>query len=553
MKLIYIFLSIIIITSCRKELDISEFSFNFSNYSEELRIEALILPIDSTSIVRVDKSFLINDTELYDCRDNDYGTISQDSCNTFSNSTWHGTENDLIADCGNWNPFIHDIGTDGLPGDPLDEDGDCENWTDTDCREEDSQGENNGIPDCGEPNIDNLAEIVTNVHYSDCQISISKINDNGLDSSCELEFNNNAGHFFEPGYTETGIFDNIEIISYSGYIPKNECDKSFWSDYQAQYSFYADCGEDFGIIQSKAPISLPQPVIFFDKIDSLSITECETYECLINTSSIINLGIYDSLYYARYSQNSSLFWATINPSVVFQAVQYMYNSNDNEYYYYHGHPAFANGLANPEAFQSTDIIISSERIVSEFYDGEGNGVWDDAELRTNNQGDCSYNQTYIIDSQGGFCDTGNGYYDIAELYADENNNGQWDSSEYFIDTGDDIPEVDKYYYQIFTFSESYKNYYFNNLLYLDDPERTNLRDEDNNPIMGSFGAMSGQKMYFRIIDCTAPDIFLNQNKCEDNNITKSVCEWHDNISLEPCYDYEGPACIPIDFTTEYCQ
>ena len=61
-----------IVLSCRKELDISEFSFNFSNYSPELRIEALILPHDSTAIVRIDKSFLINDTELYPIPRNDF-------------------------------------------------------------------------------------------------------------------------------------------------------------------------------------------------------------------------------------------------------------------------------------------------------------------------------------------------------------------------------------------------------------------------------------------------------------------------------------------------
>ena len=59
MKRKYLLLLIIFI-GCRKELDISEFSFNFSNYTPELRLEALILPHDSTAIVRIDKSYLIN-------------------------------------------------------------------------------------------------------------------------------------------------------------------------------------------------------------------------------------------------------------------------------------------------------------------------------------------------------------------------------------------------------------------------------------------------------------------------------------------------------------
>jgi hypothetical protein len=152
--------------------------------------------------------------------------------------------------------------------------------------------------------------------------------------------------------------------------------------------------------------------------------------------------------------------------------------------------------------------------VTEFYDGEGNGEWDDE-----------------------------------EIYADENENGQWDEGEYFIDTGDAIPEVDTYYYEIFTFSDSYRNYYFHYQLYLDDPERTNLRDEESNPVMGAFGSMTSEKIHFRIIDCT----IHGPSDCENTEITKSVCEWNENISLQPCVDYEGPICLPVDFSTEYCE
>ena len=83
------FLLFLFILACKKDLDITEFSSDFSDYKPELRIEALILPGDSTAIVRIDKSFLITDTELYDCRDNDFGEISLDSCNTIE-GIWHG-------------------------------------------------------------------------------------------------------------------------------------------------------------------------------------------------------------------------------------------------------------------------------------------------------------------------------------------------------------------------------------------------------------------------------------------------------------------------------
>ena len=70
--------------------------------------------ITYTAIVRIDKSFTINDTtELYDCRDNDFGEISLSACNAIENAVWHGGDYDLTADCGDWNPFIHDLGSDG--------------------------------------------------------------------------------------------------------------------------------------------------------------------------------------------------------------------------------------------------------------------------------------------------------------------------------------------------------------------------------------------------------------------------------------------------------
>ena len=197
------------------------------------------------------------------------------------------------------------------------------------------------------------------------------------------------------------------------------------------------------------------------------------------------------------------------PDVTFQVVQYLFDRANNEYKYYHGHAGFS-----PPEFQFNDVAISEETIVTEFYDGEGNGQWDDD-----------------------------------EIYADENENGQWDEEEYFIDTGDTIPEVDTYYYEIFTFSDSYRNYYFNDQLYLDDPERTNLRDEESNPVMGAFGSMTSEKIYFRIIDCTA----YGPSDCESTEITKSVCEWNENISLQPCVDYEGPICLPVNFSTEFCE
>ena len=72
-KILLIIVGLLSNYSCEKELSITEFSDDFSNYEPELRIEALILPTENTAIVRVDKSYTLMDTTLYDCIDNDYG------------------------------------------------------------------------------------------------------------------------------------------------------------------------------------------------------------------------------------------------------------------------------------------------------------------------------------------------------------------------------------------------------------------------------------------------------------------------------------------------
>ena len=79
-KILLIIVGLLSNYSCEKELSITEFSDDFSNYEPELKIEALILPTENTAIVRVDKSVLIMDTSLYDCIDNDYGRTTEQEC-----------------------------------------------------------------------------------------------------------------------------------------------------------------------------------------------------------------------------------------------------------------------------------------------------------------------------------------------------------------------------------------------------------------------------------------------------------------------------------------
>ena len=235
-KILLIIVGLLSNYSCEKELSITEFSDDFSNYEPELKIEALILPTENTAIVRVDKSVLIMDTSLYDCIDNDYGRTTEQKCIDLE-GFWHGDSDSTIANCGDWNPLIHDLGIDGQKGDPFDDDGDCDDCSATNttcqenCREEDSIGENNGVPDCNEPNVDNYNELLPNIHEDGCIISVTKIKSDLSEEICEFIFDPLAGDFFDTRFTGSKdvLVDDFIIINYGAYIPDG-CSATMWAD-----------------------------------------------------------------------------------------------------------------------------------------------------------------------------------------------------------------------------------------------------------------------------------------------------------------------------------
>ena len=61
-------------------------------------------------------------------------------------------------------------------------------------------------------------------------------------------------------------------------------------------------------------------------------------------------------------------------------------------------------------------------------------------------------------------------------------------------------------YNFYTFSEGFENYYFFDLLDILDPVRTNIRDSQGNPVMGGFGSMASETVYFNILQ---PEDILN--------------------------------------------
>ena len=212
----------------------------------------------------------------------------------------------------------------------------------------------------------------------------------------------------------------------------------------------------------------------------------------------------DTVYFPRYSQNSTILWASISPNVYFEVVQYMYDSTKVNSVYFHGHPTIGTNMLNIV----NDVCLMGESIFADFYDGYGNDVYDKGEI----------------------------FIDTTDV------NGEYDEGEFFIDTPDGIGEIDTYYYKISTFSESYKNYYFYAQLLPNDPERSNLRDENMNPVMGAFGSISTNKINFKIIDCL--EFLLDEESCTNEQKTHGVCDWYPIVVID---DYTGPACLPINW------
>ena len=56
----------------------------------------------------------------------------------------------------------------------------------------------------------------------------------------------------------------------------------------------------------------------------------------------------------------------------------------------------------------------------------------------------------------------------------------------------------RFKYSFYSFSPEFEEYYFFDQLDLSDPVRSNIRDENGNPVLGGFGSMAAGTVYFEI-------------------------------------------------------
>ncbi len=180
-------------TSCTEELSIADFAEDFASYEVELRVEGLLDQNNfSQSIIRIDRTILVTDTSLFNGRDDNGDWESYTDEN--GNGKWDEGE-----------PLNDDIGGEFQgPNDP-------------------PIGRGNGIPDPGEPHVDDYIEILPQVHDS-TMVSVVLRDSVNANLVAEFEWKAEAAEFdvsFGPGGPPEVAARNPYITyTYGGYVPQ---------------------------------------------------------------------------------------------------------------------------------------------------------------------------------------------------------------------------------------------------------------------------------------------------------------------------------------------
>ncbi|MBL7013902.1 MAG: hypothetical protein ISR83_05750 [Candidatus Marinimicrobia bacterium] len=214
---------IILFSSCTKELNISDFSADFESYKPELRIEAILNTSEfSESIIRVDRTILVTDTSLFNGKDD--------------NGDWESYTDE--NDNGQWDegePLNDDIGV-AVPG-PMNT----------------FIGRGNGIPDLGEPRVDDYSEILPQIHDSTLSIILM---DGESNIVAEFEWLTVAGEFDESFGGRKGPMSDVSYLyhyTFGGYKPKNQY-KDLNVDIGSKYQFKLTTEDGSTIHGSTTPV-----------------------------------------------------------------------------------------------------------------------------------------------------------------------------------------------------------------------------------------------------------------------------------------------------------
>jgi hypothetical protein len=156
---------------CEKDLNIADFADEYRDYEPELRIEAILDVVEPmSSIVRVDWTILVTDTSIFNGRDDD----------------------------GDWDPLIDDVGDD------------------------DGIGEGNGQSDPGEPHVDEIDEILPQIHDTTAAVELYDLTTDQL--VMDFTWDSQADSFMDEADLPDELaatMDEVplEVITYGAYKP----------------------------------------------------------------------------------------------------------------------------------------------------------------------------------------------------------------------------------------------------------------------------------------------------------------------------------------------
>lgn len=360
--------------SCERELDLALFEDDFGDYEPEVRIEAVITPYPFNSnkfiwqytvVVRVDNSITVDDTTIYNGRDDNGNWRSYTDEN--GNGQWDEGE-----------PLNDDLGADGMIG----------QTSGFPVRDE---GEGNGKPDYGEPNVDEYDEILPLIHDTTAVVTLTNLTQ---EKAYSLIWQDIVAGFYYLGNNYTDPIANNYIGHYGGYIPDGWT-VNYWRDADNVYEF---------------SINLPNRNL---------IVTGQTQ--LIPPADFLNTGynkVCDTLY-IPYGSPGGIIWQSDPRSTVYCVRAEIMAGGPYKLFY--EHPNFANQALTAA---NGGIPVGYEPISSELTPG-------------------------------------------------------------------------LYRLVVITMDENYSRYYYSSLP-LKDPQKSNLRDQHGNVVMGVAGSKAESEIYIRI-------------------------------------------------------
>lgn len=370
---------IILGAGCEKDLDITTFSKDYESYVPELRIEAVFDPVHpENSIVRIDRSIAIDDTMVFNGLDDDGDWAPFSDLN--GNGKWDAGE-----------PLNDDLGEDGIEGQD-------EGFPGRD------DGEGNGLPDQGEPNIDEYDEILPMIHDTTAQVLVTNIQEGS------------------PSYGNTIVFewvsraDSFQIFKYRGPGRRNadeedpEVETVYYGAYRLAGQDTIRCGSEYEltILSEKFGLNITGTTITIPPVEFL--TNSRSFPTVLDEDTLVFV----------YGANGGVAWQSdIRSSVYYIKIEKVETSDSLVLEY--RHPAFPLEILTSV---NSGIPVGYEPLFSDILPG-------------------LYKLTVSV------------------------------------------------------MNENYGKYFYSDLP-LKDPEKTNLRDQFGNSVMGVVGSIADNSIFIRV-------------------------------------------------------